>query len=64
MPVKAKFHYASWFGDGSEPASVMEFGFNQPFLRNNLFALSRRGDWHSLADDVPVTSSLSRIMLS
>ena len=34
--VKAKFHYASWFGDGSklvrswfEPASVMEFGFNR-----------------------------------
>jgi len=26
--LKAKFHYASWFGDGSEPASVMEFGFN------------------------------------
>jgi len=25
--VKAKFHYASWFGAGSEPASVMEFGF-------------------------------------
>jgi len=24
--VKAKFHYASWFGAGSEPASVMEFG--------------------------------------
>jgi len=26
-PLKAKFHYASWFGDGSELASVMEFGF-------------------------------------
>jgi len=26
--VKAKFHYASWFGASSEPASVMEFGFN------------------------------------
>jgi len=26
--VKAKFHYASWFGAGSEPASVIEFGFN------------------------------------
>ena len=25
----AKFHYASWFGAGSEPASVMEFGTNQ-----------------------------------
>jgi len=25
--VKAKFHYASYFGAGSEPASVMEFGF-------------------------------------
>ena len=25
--VKAKFHYASWFGAGSELASVMEFGF-------------------------------------
>ena len=25
--VKAKFHYASQFGAGSEPASVMEFGF-------------------------------------
>ena len=25
--IKAKFHYASWFGAGSEPASVMEFGF-------------------------------------
>jgi len=25
--VKAKFHYASWFGASSEPASVMEFGF-------------------------------------
>jgi len=24
--VKAKFHYTSWFGAGSEPASVMEFG--------------------------------------
>jgi len=24
--IKAKFHYASWFGAGSEPASVMEFG--------------------------------------
>ena len=23
----AKFHYASWFGAGSEPASVMEFRF-------------------------------------
>ena len=27
--LKAKFHYASWFGAGSEPASVMEFGTNQ-----------------------------------
>jgi len=27
--VKAKFHYASWFGAGSEEASVMEFGFYQ-----------------------------------
>jgi len=27
--IKAKFHYASWFGAGSELASVMEFGFNQ-----------------------------------
>jgi len=33
--VKAKFHYASWFGADSElvrswfePDSVMEFGFN------------------------------------
>jgi len=26
--VKAKFHYASWLGASSEPASVMEFGFN------------------------------------
>jgi len=25
--VKAKFHYASWFGTSSEPAGVMEFGF-------------------------------------
>jgi len=25
-PHKAKFHYASWFGASSEPASVMEFG--------------------------------------
>ena len=25
--IKAKFHYASWFGASSEPASVMEFGF-------------------------------------
>jgi len=25
--VKAKFHYASWFGASSELASVMEFGF-------------------------------------
>jgi len=25
--LKAKFHYASWFGASSEPASVMEFGF-------------------------------------
>jgi len=24
--VKAKFHYTSWFGASSEPASVMEFG--------------------------------------
>jgi len=26
--VKAKFHYASWFGASSELASVMEFGVN------------------------------------
>jgi len=25
--VKAKLHYTSWFGDTSELASVMEFGF-------------------------------------
>jgi len=25
-PVKAEFHYTSWFGAGSELASVMEFG--------------------------------------
>jgi len=25
-PIKAKFHYTSWFGAGSQPASVMEFG--------------------------------------
>jgi len=25
--LKAKFHYASWFGASSELASVMEFGF-------------------------------------
>ena len=24
--VKARFHYASWFGAGSEPVSVIEFG--------------------------------------
>jgi len=40
--LKAKFHYASWFGAGSEPvrssfgasskpASIMEFGFNDVF---------------------------------
>jgi len=27
VTIKAKFHYASWFGACSEPASVMEFGF-------------------------------------
>jgi len=27
--LKAKFHYASWFGASSELASVMEFGFNE-----------------------------------
>jgi len=43
LPVKAKFHYASWFEADSklvgdqlrtsfEPASVMEFGFNQSAL--------------------------------
>jgi len=26
VTVKAKFHYTSWFGASSEPASVMEFG--------------------------------------
>ena len=29
LKFAAKFHYASWFGAGSEPASVMEFGTNQ-----------------------------------
>ena len=32
MSVKAKFHYASWFGASSELASVMEFGFNTTFV--------------------------------
>ena len=26
--IKAKYHYASWFGASSVLASVMEFGFN------------------------------------
>jgi len=34
--VKAKFHYASWFGAGSEPASVMEFGFMSTSLMRKL----------------------------
>jgi len=45
--VKAKFHYASWFEADSklvgdqlltsfEPASVMEFGFNETKTRNPL----------------------------
>jgi len=41
--VKAKFHYASWFGAGSElvrswfePDSVMEFGFNPPYSYNSV----------------------------
>ena len=29
LQLKAKFHYASWFGAGSERASVMEFGFKR-----------------------------------
>jgi len=30
--IKAKFHYTSWFGASSEPASVMEFGFYRDVL--------------------------------
>ena len=36
-PIKARFHYASWFGAGSElvrswfePDSIMKFGFCSP----------------------------------
>jgi len=39
--LKAKFYYASLFGAGSEPASVMEFGFNRN-LALRLKAVERR----------------------
>ena len=35
----AKFHYASWFGAGSEPASVMEFGFKSKYMSVLLYGL-------------------------
>jgi len=50
--VKARFHYASWFEAGSklvgdqlrtsfEPANVMEFGFNEMYLRSVCQVCSR-----------------------
>jgi len=30
-----KFHYTSWFGASSDPASVMEFGFYSLFASTN-----------------------------
>jgi len=47
--LKAKFHYASWFGAGSELVrswfdtdSVMEFGFNETKRRNLAMCIQRR----------------------
>ena len=50
VSVKAKFHYASWFGDGSEPASVMEFGF---YWTTRGYANSRTGHLADATGDSP-----------
>ena len=46
LQLKAKFHYASWFEAGSEPASVMEFGFKRVNGSSCFFGMirSRKGN--------------------
>ena len=55
--LATKFHYTSWFGASSEPASVMEFGFYP--LRHH--AYGSRASGGGLAGHITSSGRVDRV---